>query len=81
MKVSNCCGEKGGGVHAKFYPWSELSFEERDLCPKCGEHCEYIEETDLNTINTENEQRNSKTGLSTGTSGTDKKNLSEGCNG
>lgn len=46
MKVSNCCGEKGGGVHAKFYPWSELSFEERDLCPKCGEHCEYIEETE-----------------------------------
>jgi hypothetical protein len=44
------------------------------------EECE-LEETDLNTINTENEQRISKTGLPTGTSGTDKKNLSEGRNG
>ena len=33
MKVSNCCGEP---VH-EFYMTTEL-------CPKCGEHCEYVEE-------------------------------------
>jgi len=71
MKVSNCCG-----AVIDYYSWRDLY----ELCPKCGVHCEYIEETDLNTINTENEQRISKTGLPTGTSGTDKKNLSEGRN-
>lgn len=47
MKVSNCCG-----AVIDYYSWRDLY----ELCPKCGEHCEYIEETDLNTINTENEQ-------------------------
>lgn len=77
MKVSNCCGEKGNhGLN----PY-EVAFIDIELCPKCGEHCEYMEETTFETINTENEQRISKTGLPTGTSGTDKKNISEGRNG
>lgn len=36
MKVSNCCGVSGNGY--------VLSYEQRELCPKCGEHCEYVEE-------------------------------------
>lgn len=40
MKVSNCCGERGD--------WGDLSilmnYEQAELCPKCGEHCEYVEE-------------------------------------
>jgi len=76
MKVSNCCGVYGDYR----IPYGD-TYETAEICHYCGEHCEYIEETDLNTINTENEQRISKTGLPTGTSGTDKKNLSEGCNG
>jgi hypothetical protein len=55
MKVSNCCGVQDAGVYKNLR--FELTWEEAELCPKCGEHCEYIEETDLNTINTENEQR------------------------
>jgi len=46
MKVSNCCGERGD-----FREWGRLkvtpTYEQQDLCPKCGEHCEYIEEGDL----------------------------------
>ena len=53
MKVSNCCGADGS--YSFMVAWA--TYEDADLCPKCGEHCEYIEETDLNTINTENEQR------------------------
>ena len=45
MKISNCCGEQGYMMH-----------QQSELCPKCGEHCEYIEETTFETINTENEQ-------------------------
>ena len=53
MKVSNCCFVKGEAWVSGFI---RLDYEKAELCPKCGEHCEYIEETDLNTINTENEQ-------------------------
>lgn len=37
MKVSNCCG-----AVIDYYSWRDLY----ELCPKCGEHCEYIEETE-----------------------------------
>lgn len=77
MKVSNCCGFSGHGICSE----TVHDYEQAEICTRCGEHCEYIEETDLNTINTENEQRISKTGLPTGTSGTDKKNLSSRGNG
>jgi len=53
MKVSNCCGAFGG-YQINLNDW--LTYDQAELCPKCGEHCEYIDETDLNIINTENEQ-------------------------
>lgn len=40
MKVSNCCGENG---NVKFYE-TEWLYSEAGMCPRCGEHCEYIEE-------------------------------------
>lgn len=40
MEVSNCCGEKG---NVRFYE-TEWLYSEAGMCPKCGEHCEYIEE-------------------------------------
>lgn len=49
MKVSNCCGVNMVG---KYIEWFILA----EVCPHCGEHCEYIEETTFETINTENEQ-------------------------
>jgi len=58
MKVSNCCGADGS--YSFMVAWA--TYEDAELCPKCGEHCEYIEETDLNTINTENETIRSKEG-------------------
>ena len=53
MKVSNCCGVVG---NYGFRHDDDTTFEYRELCPKCWEHCEYIEETTFETINTENEQ-------------------------
>lgn len=50
MKVSNCCGVNMVG---KYIEWFILA----EICPHCGEHCEYVEETTFETINTENEQR------------------------
>lgn len=44
MKVSNCCFVKGEAWVSGFI---RLDYEKAELCPKCGEHCEYIEETDL----------------------------------
>lgn len=54
MKVSNCCGEQGTLRYLHHTSLTDL--EDMELCPKCGEHCEYIEETTFETINTENEQ-------------------------
>lgn len=56
MKISNCCGYEIGDPY----------YLDIGLCPACKEHCDFEEideeeETDLNTINTENEQRISKT--------------------
>jgi len=50
MKVSNCCGYEIGDPH----------YLDIGICPDCKEHCDFEEideeeETDLNTINTENE--------------------------
>ena len=42
MKVSNCCGVKGDYKMGEYIP---CTFENFNACPKCGEHCEYIEET------------------------------------
>jgi len=42
MKVSNCCFVKGEAWASAF---NKLDYEKAELCPKCGEHCEYIEET------------------------------------
>lgn len=42
MKVSNCCGVVG---NYGFRHDDDTTFEYRELCPKCWEHCEYIEET------------------------------------
>jgi len=59
MKVSNCCFVKGEAWVSGFI---RLDYEKAELCPKCGEHCEYIEETTFETINTENETNRSKEG-------------------
>ena len=47
MKVSNCCEAPGDYKMGKYIP---CTFENFNACPKCGEHCEYIEETDLNEL-------------------------------
>ena len=54
MKVSNCCGADGNVPLNKHTRW--VTAEQGEICPKCGEHCDYIEETTFETINTENEQ-------------------------
>jgi hypothetical protein len=54
MKVSNCCGVSGG-IPVEYLK-DNPTHEECNRCPKCGKHCEYIEETTFETINTENEQ-------------------------
>lgn len=41
MKVSNCCFVKGEVWASAF---NKLDYEKAELCPKCGEHCDYIEE-------------------------------------
>ena len=41
MKVSNCCGVSG---NYGFRHDDDTTFEYRELCPKCWEHCEYVEE-------------------------------------
>ena len=43
-KISNCCGASGKGGYAI----TSTTFEEAELCSKCGEFCEYIEPDDLN---------------------------------
>ena len=58
MKVSNCCGVYGTKRLHAVDNWHDQTYEQQDICPKCGEHCEYIEETDLNTINTEPKNEN-----------------------
>jgi len=40
MKVSNCCGADGS--YSFMVAWA--TYEDAELCPKCGEHCEYVEE-------------------------------------
>lgn len=37
-KVSNCCGEEG----TRNLTNTELSYEEAEMCPRCLEHCEYV---------------------------------------
>ena len=56
MKVSNCCCADGNIQVNVTYNWKDITCKDIELCPKCGEHCEYIEETTFETINTENEQ-------------------------
>jgi len=62
MKVSNCCGENGNvSHHISFIVDDWITYEQQELCPKCGEHCEYIDETDLNTINTDDKPKETDT--------------------
>jgi len=42
MKVSNCCGEKSQILRDGIGGYFDTVYAE--LCPKCGEHCEYVEE-------------------------------------
>jgi len=42
MKVSNCCRVYGDYR----IPYGD-TYETAEICHYCGEHCEYIEETDL----------------------------------
>lgn len=38
-KVSNCCGAED-----RIDPISELKYSEIEICPKCQEHCRFIEQ-------------------------------------
>lgn len=50
MKISNCCGVRGD-YKSEYY---DPTFQQLELCPKCGEHCEYITLND-NKMNTTTE--------------------------
>lgn len=47
-KVSNCCGDIGTRVYhnRKRHGDSDdiTTYQDVELCGKCGEHCEYLEE-------------------------------------
>lgn len=61
MKVSNCCGEKSQILRDGIGGYFDTVYAE--LCPKCGEHCEYVDEEETEEITTKpinNEQRTGK---------------------
>ena len=45
MKVSNCCGVHGfiSVFDGRLSGTNYYDSEQMEICPKCGEHCEYIE--------------------------------------
>ena len=48
MKISNCCNADGNTLTGYRFQSNDILYIDMELCPKCGEHCEYVEETDLN---------------------------------
>lgn len=48
MKLSNCCGVQGfiKKFDNRLSGENYYDSEEAGICPKCGEHCEYIEPCD-----------------------------------
>jgi hypothetical protein len=41
-KVSNCCG-----CHDKLDYESGTTYSEMDICPECGDYCEFVTEEDF----------------------------------
>jgi DNA-binding CsgD family transcriptional regulator len=45
MKVSNCCGVSGN-KHTDIDPYCNEFYVDIEVCPKCKEHCEYVDESE-----------------------------------
>ena len=52
MLVSNCCGKQGyvEKFDERLSGTNYYNAEDEGVCPECGEHCEYIDEEDEETI-------------------------------